>query len=205
MKSKITSKKPFDLDHVIIVDNVNIDPQTIENHRQRINTIFANESKEYRDNQINNMIMHDILFVKAMDFLYTHYEFEIDQDELKDHINFLLERAPESAKEKITPEVQKMIDDSARRLLVQKLIFDDIQKTYNIEVNDQELETILLGYYRQTNQPIRTFKQDPQRYEEARSSIINEKVITKIISLFKFNLDKFKENLEKAAKAETNK
>jgi len=81
MKSKIINRKPIDYNYVIEVDDVQIDPKNIENHRQRINTIFANKPEEYRLEQINKMIMHDILFSKAMDYLHTFYEFEIDQDE----------------------------------------------------------------------------------------------------------------------------
>lgn len=81
MKSKIINRKPIDYNYVIEVDDIQIDPKNIENHRQRINTIFANKPEEYRLEQINKMIMHDILFSKAMDYLNTFYEFEIDQDE----------------------------------------------------------------------------------------------------------------------------
>ena len=81
MKSKIINRKPIDYNYVIEVDDIQIDPKNIENRRQRINTIFANKPEEYRLEQINKMIMHDILFSKAMDYLNTFYEFEIDQDE----------------------------------------------------------------------------------------------------------------------------
>lgn len=81
MKSKIINRKPIDYNYVIEIDDIQIDPKNIENHRQRINTIFANKPEEYRLEQINKMIMHDILFSKAMDYLNTFYEFEIDQDE----------------------------------------------------------------------------------------------------------------------------
>lgn len=81
MKSKIINRKPIDYNYVIEVDDIQIDPKNIENHRQRINTIFANKPEEYRLEQINKMIMHDILFSKAMDYLNTFYEFEIDQNE----------------------------------------------------------------------------------------------------------------------------
>lgn len=195
MKSKIISKKPVDKKHIIVVDDVQIDPKTIEMHRQRINTIFANQSEEYRLEQLNKMIMHDILFSKAMDYLFTHYEFSIDKEDLDKHINFVVGSAKDIDANNMSKQLKEAVESTAKKLIIQKLIFDDIQKENNITVSDDELEKILIGYYKETNQPIRTFKQDPQRYEEARTSIINEKVIGTIISMFEFNLDKFLEKV----------
>lgn len=195
MKSKIINKKSIDKKHVIVVDDVQIDPKTIEMHRQRIDTIFANQTEEYRLEQLNKMIMHDILFSKAMDYLFTHYEFDIDKEELDNHIKFVIGNTKNIDHENIPKELNDSIEMTAKKLIIQKLIFDDIQKENNISVSNDELEKILINYYKETNQPIRTFKQDPQRYEEARTSIINEKIISTIISMFEFNLDKFLEKI----------
>lgn len=195
MKSKIINKKSIDKKHVIVVDDVQIDPKTIEMHRQRIDTIFANQTEEYRLEQLNKMIMHDILFSKAMDYLFTHYEFDIDKEELDNHIKFVIGNTKNIDHENIPKELNDSIEMTAKKLIIQKLIFDDIQKENNISVSNDELEKILINYYKETNQPIRTFKQDPQRYEEARTSIINEKIISTIISMFEFNLNKFLEKI----------
>lgn len=91
----------------------------------------------------------------------------------------------------------------ANKIIIQQLIFNDIQSENNITVSDDELEKILIEYYQNTNQPIRSFKQDPAGYENARQSIIHEKTIAHILGMFKFNLDKFNQRLEEFAK--TNK
>lgn len=203
MKSRIINKKPIDTDYVIVIDDVNVDPKSIELHRQRIDTIFANQSEQYRLEQLNKMIMHDILFSKAMDHLYSHYEINIDDEDLETHIDFIKTNSHED--QKFTPELEEIIKATARKIIVQKLIFDDIQKEKNIIVSDSELETILQNYYKETNQPIRSFKQDPSRYEEARTSIINEKIISTIISMFKFDPEKFMERIKKAEEEIKNK
>lgn len=202
MKSKIINRKPIDYNCVIEVDDIQIDPKNIENHRQRINTIFANKPEEYRLEQINKMIMHDILFSKAMDYLNTFYEFEIDQDEQAQYEKMI---TSEWTKNNVPLEEQnlELAKIGANKIIIQQLIFNDIQSENNITVSDDELEKILIEYYQNTNQPIRPFKQDLAGYENARQSIIHEKTIAHILGMFKFNLDKFNQRLEEFAK--TNK
>ncbi len=199
MKSKIINRKPIDYNYVIEVDDIQIDPKNIENHRQRINTIFANKPEEYRLEQINKMIMHDILFSKAMDYLHTFYEFEIDQDEQAQYEKMI---TSEWTKNNLPLEEQnlELAKIGANKIIIQQLIFNDIQSENNIIVSDDELEKILIEYYQNTNQPIRSFKQDPAGYENARQSIIHEKTIAYILGMFKFNLDKFNQRLEEFAK-----
>lgn len=199
MKSKIINRKPIDYNYVIEVDDIQIDPKNIENHRQRINTIFANKPEEYRLEQINKMIMHDILFSKAMDYLHTFYEFEIDQDEEAQYEKMI---TSEWTKNNVPLEEQnlELAKIGANKIIIQQLIFNDIQSENNIIVSDDELEKILIEYYQNTNQPIRSFKQDPAGYENARQSIIHEKTIAHILGMFKFNLDKFNQRLEEFAK-----
>lgn len=199
MKSKIINRKPIDYNYVIEVDDIQIDPKNIENHRQRINTIFANKPEEYRLEQINKMIMHDILFSKAMDYLHTFYEFEIDQDEQAQYEKMI---TSEWTKNNLPLEEQnlELAKIGANKIIIQQLIFNDIQSENNIIVSDDELEKILIEYYQNTNQPIRSFKQDPAGYENARQSIIHEKTIAHILGMFKFNLDKFNQRLEEFAK-----
>lgn len=199
MKSKIINRKPIDYNYVIEVDDIQIDPKNIENHRQRINTIFANKPEEYRLEQINKMIMHDILFSKAMDYLHTFYEFEIDQDEQAQYEKMI---TSEWTKNNLPLEEQnlELAKIGANKIIIQQLIFNDIQSENNITVSNDELEKILIEYYQNTNQPIRPFKQDPAGYENARQSIIHEKTIAHILGMFKFNLDKFNQRLEEFAK-----
>ena len=196
MKSKIIARRPYDPKTIIIVDDGRLPKELLDMHKQRIDTIFANQSEEYRIEQLNKVIMHDILFSKAMDFLFRQYEFSIDQDDVNEYQKFLLGNNP-------MPTEQSAIDSlkiSATQQIVKDLIFNDIRERNNIIVTDEELEKVLLSYYQQTNQSIRNFKNDKESYENARMSILNEKIVNHILSSFEFDLDKFNKQVEEMMK-----
>lgn len=200
MKSKIVSKNPIDKTHVISVVDIDLPQETIERHRQRINTIFANKSEDFRSEQLNKMIIHDVKFTKAMDYLVTNYKFDIDSEELTNQYNIILENFKKDPSFIQNEASEKFIRNQAERLIIQKLVFDDIKTSENINVNDEELEKILLDYYKETNQPIRNFKQDKASYENARESIIFEKIIFNIIGMFPFDFTEFNKKLEEFVK-----
>ena len=192
MKSKIIARRPYDPKTIIIVDDGRLPKELLDMHKQRIDAIFANQSEEYRNEQLNKVIMHDILFSKAMDFLFRQYEFSIDQDDVNEYQKLLLGNNP-------MPTEQSAIDGlkiSATQQIVKDLIFNDIRERNNIIVTDEELEKVLLSYYQQTNQSIRNFKNDKESYENARMSILNEKIVNHILSSFQFDLDKFNKQVE---------
>ena len=196
MKSKIIARRPYAPKTIIVVDDGRLPKELLDMHKQRIDTIFANQSEEYRIEQLNKVIMHDILFSKAMDFLFRQYEFSIDQDDVNEYQKFLLGNNP-------MPTEQSAIDSlkiSATQQIVKDLIFNDIRERNNIIVTDEELEKVLLSYYQQTNQSIRNFKNDKESYENARMSILNEKIVNHILSSFEFDLDKFNKQVEEMMK-----
>ena len=196
MKSKIIARRPYDPKTIIIVDDGRLPKELLDMHKQRIDAIFANQSEEYRNEQLNKVIMHDILFSKAMDFLFRQYEFSIDQDDVNEYQKLLLGNNP-------MPTEQSAIDGlkiSATQQIVKDLIFNDIRERNNIIVTDEELEKVLLSYYQQTNQSIRNFKNDKESYENARMSILNEKIANHILSSFEFDLDKFNKQVEEMMK-----
>ena len=57
MKSKILEKNPINWENVIEIDDIVMQPQLIESHRNKINTIFANKDEAYRDDQLNKVIL----------------------------------------------------------------------------------------------------------------------------------------------------
>lgn len=200
MKSKISNKKPINKNHVIYVSDIDLPQETIEKHRQRINTIFANQSEDFRTDQLNKMILHDVKFGRAMDYLVTNYEFSIDPEELETQYNNILNDLKKNPNFVQNEASERFIKNQAERLIIQRLVFDDIKESEGINVDDEELEKILMNYYKETNQPIRNFKQDPKSYENARESIIFEKIIFHIIGMFPFNFDEFNKKLEEFVK-----
>ncbi|MDE5617466.1 MAG: hypothetical protein K2I36_01270 [Ureaplasma sp.] len=187
MKSKIIEKNPINWENVIEIDDITMKPELIESHRNKINTIFANKDDTYRDDQLNKVILHDLLFTKSMDTLVQFYKFEFNQEELSEIMKMV----------KIT---YTNLDDKALRIISEKtvmreLIFADLQKEFDISVTDDEITKILLGYYETTNQSIHEFMNNDEQKKAARSSILGEKTISFIISKFKFDLSKLSKKI----------
>ena len=62
MKSRIVARRPYPPKTIIIVDDGRLPQELLDMHKQRIDTIFAKQTEEYRNEQLNKVIMHDILF-----------------------------------------------------------------------------------------------------------------------------------------------
>lgn len=187
MKSKIIKKDQINWDNTIEIDDIVMQPQLIEAHRNKINTIFANKDEAYRDDQLNKVILHDLLFTKSMDTLVQFYKFEFNEEEIAEIMKMI----------KIS---YSHLDDKALRTIAEKtvireLIFADLQNEFNISVDDEEINKILLGYYETTNQSIRDFMNNEEQKNAARSSILGEKTIAFIIGKFKFDLSKLSKRI----------
>lgn len=187
MKSKIIQKDQINWNNVIEIDDIVMQPQLIESHRNKINTIFANKDEAYRDDQLNKVILHDLLFTKSMDTLVQFYKFEFNEEEIAEIMKMI----------KIS---YNHLDDKALRTIAEKtvireLIFADLQDEFNISVNEEEINKILLGYYETTNQSIREFMNNEEQKNAARSSILGEKTIAFIIGKFKFDLSKLSKKI----------
>lgn len=187
MKSKILEKNPINWENVIEIDDIVMQPQLIESHRNKINTIFANKDEAYRDDQLNKVILHDLLFTKSMDTLVQFYKFEFNEEELAEIIKMI--------KVSYSHLDDKALRTIAEKTVVRELIFADLQNEFNISVNEEEINKILLGYYETTNQSIREFMNNEEQKNAARSSILGEKTIAFIISKFKFDLSKLSKKI----------
>ena len=196
MKSRIIARRPYSPETIIIVDDGRLPKELLDMHKQRIDTIFAKQTEQYRNEQLNKVIMHDILFSKAMDFLSRQYEFDIHPEDVEEYQKFILGNNPIPTDQNVLASLKI----AATQQIIKDLIFNDIKERNNITVTDEELEKVLLSYYQQTNQPIRNFKNDKNSYENARMSILSEKIVNHILSSFKFDLDKFNKQVEEMMK-----
>lgn len=187
MKSKITLKKPIDWTRKIIISDVSIHPKVFEEHKKRVETVFSHLSEELKNQQLNNIILRDNIFNKAMDFLVQDYEFEIDNEEK--------EKFKENLKVSLKQEDESVLNEISEKLIKKILIFSDIQKENNIAISDDELISILNNYYEQTNQPIRDFMEDKEKFEHAKNSLLEEKTTAFIIEKFPRDLSEFEKKL----------
>lgn len=187
LKSKIVSKKDIDWTRVIVIDDLKIDPQVLEMHKSRIDTVFKNKSEQERNMQLSNIVARDNIFNKAMDFLITDYVFEIDPEEVKQYAESIVKNWGE--------EKKPYANEIAEKLLQKTLIFNDLQKEYKIDISDDELTNILQDYYQETNQPIRDFMQDEARFQAAKQMLLEEKTTAFIVDKFPRDMSAYEKKL----------
>lgn len=187
IKSKIVEKREIDWKTPIVISELRIDPQVLEMHKQRINTVFANLSEQERDQQLHNVVLRDNLFSQAMDRLVQSYTFDIDAEELAQYKQAIISSFGE--------DKSQYAEEIANKLIMKALIFADLQKEFDITITDQELVKILQDYYQQTNQPIRDFMSDKQRFESAKQTLLEEKTTAFIIEKFPRDLTELEKKL----------
>ncbi len=188
LKSKIINKRDIDWSQTIKLSELKIDSKTIEYHKQRINNVFSQLPENARQQHLHNIILRDNLFTKAMDNIVTYYDIEYDKDDIENIKSNLLKIHDDIEKENIELIVKKIISKA--------LIFHDLQATYNIAITDDEMMNILHEYYQNTNQPIRDFMEDNDKFEKAKNTILEEKTVAFIIDKFPKDLSELEQKLK---------
>lgn len=188
-KSTIKEKKEVNWKYTIELEGLYVDPKALEMHRSRVDTIFAKQSEAERAQQLHNIIVRENLFNKGMDYLAQFYIIDINEEDVVDLVPRIMQAFGVESKE--------AAEDIAKKIITKGLIFQDLQKEFNIEVSDQELEQILEQYYTETNQSIHDFKQNKEQWEAARRTLLDEKTTAFIIERFDRDLTKLEENLRK--------
>lgn len=188
-KSIIKNKKPINWDYTIVLEDLMVDPKALEVHKQRINTVFAKQTEEQRAQQLHNIVVRENLFNKAMNYLSDFYEIEVNEEDVK-------ELAPKLARA-FGEEMKDKYDEIARKVIAKSLIFSDIQKEFNIDIADDELEKILESYYEETNLSIRDFKENKAQWDAAKTTLLEEKTTAFIVDKFDRDLTTLERNIRK--------
>lgn len=197
LKSIIKSKKPIDWTHTIVIDDLQVDQNILKMHEERVNNIFASLSDIEKQQQVTNIIIRDNLLNKAMDFIVSHYDIEVDLNDI--------EMLKVNLKNAFPQALENVLNEIATKLIQKLLIFKDIQDEFNIIVSDEELISVLKDYYEKTNKPIRDFMQDEKSFQAAKNTLLEEKTTSFIIEKFPRDLEQLKNKLNKIVDDELNK
>lgn len=192
LKSKIVNKRDIDWTKTIVLNDLKVDPQVLEMHKQRIDTIFASLPIEQRGQQLHNIVLRDNLFSKAMEFIVPCYDFEFASEDVSEIAKGVVANYGESKK----PHAEEI----AKRMITKALIFDDIQRSFNLEISDDELMNILQDYYKNTNQPIRDFMEDSEKFNNAKRTLLEEKTTAFIIEKFPKDLSELERKMQEMMK-----
>jgi hypothetical protein len=81
MKSTIKLIHDIDTSKELEVTRLFADKNAVENHRQRLQNIFKNETQEQINIKINNLIARDNAFNASMNEIAKCFEVNVDQQE----------------------------------------------------------------------------------------------------------------------------
>lgn len=177
------------------------DPNLFEIHKERINKIFEKATPEQKEMQLQNIMIRDTIFNQAMAIVASCFEFELDQNE----VNNLIEPLKKSVAKLpgMSDEVyEAKIKDIATKLIQKQLMFEIIAEKDNITVSDEETKKVLDDYYAATNFPVGDVMRDPAKLENARRTLLEEKITVHIIEKFPRDMSKLYENMQKDIEAQ---
>ncbi len=196
LQSKLKKVKDIPWDQTIFVDKIVVDSNLLKIHRERIDKVFSNASQEIKEQQLQNILLRDTLFNKAMDLIANCYSFEIYPQDINFFLPPLRTNIPEIPN--TTPEqYEQRLQEIATKLVQKQLIFNDIATTFSIDVSSDEMLSVLDEYHKSTGLPIDDIKSDKEKLTGAVSALLEEKITAFIINKFPKNLDALYENMQK--------
>lgn len=185
MSSKLKLIKPIDYSKEIKITQFFIDPAMMEQQRQRIKAALPKEMNDetMMQYELLQLSIKDNVFSAIMNYLAEHFEFEIDQAEVKK----LIEQLKASG---LGAQREELLANMADKIIKKGLMFDYLSEQWKVKVSDNEVKNMLDIYYEKTNQSIHDVLNDQQKFESVRSSIFEEKMVLKTISMFliRFNM-----------------
>jgi hypothetical protein len=75
-------------------------------------------------------------------------------------------------------------------IIYDNLLWDFFQKEWNVSITDEEVDNILQDHYKNTNLSIREYKNDPEKFERMKNSLIYQKTINYAAHKFTVKLEK---------------
>lgn len=185
MSSKLKLIKPIDYSKEVKITQFFIDPAMMEQQRQRIKAALPKEMNDetMMQYELLQLSIKDNVFSAIMNYLAEHFEFEIDQAEVKK----LIEQLKASG---LGAQREELLANMADKIIKKGLMFDYLSEQWKVKVSDNEVKNMLDIYYEKTNQSIHDVLNDRQKFESVRSSIFEEKMVLKTISMFliRFNM-----------------
>jgi len=198
LKSTCKRIKEFDFNEEVVIGRLSVTPDAVNFHLQRMKETFPNMTEQEIWNKVNAIIIRDNVFNAAMQKIVPCYEMHIDQQEIIGLSNWLKNNNPSLAN--ANDNILAMI---AQRMIEKQLVFEDVQKLWNITVSNEEVINMLRKMYEETNHPIREIINDQAKIDALKPTLLEQKTADVIISHLKYRLDweSIKRVAEEAAKA----
>ncbi|WP_216082919.1 MPN555 family protein chaperone [Candidatus Mycoplasma haematohominis] len=175
MKSRISNKKPIKFGQVLTITNFsspNVDDYAANLRKQK-----PGISHEDLNREILELVKRDSYYNALMDEVASAYEFELDEDELRERMESVLQANPSMPVENVRNMVSIPI--------YKKLIYDDLAKDWEVSITDEVVKDTLEQFYRETGQPIREYLMDKIKFEGVRSTLVEQLITGRLMNAFK--------------------
>ncbi|MEF9985162.1 MAG: hypothetical protein RR803_01540 [Malacoplasma sp.] len=183
-KSKCKKISSIDYDKSFLVTKLFADQNMLQAHQERLIKILNNPSEEMLRKHMDAIVLKENAFNAIMEYLVDCFEFKFDKDE----IELFKVRFSQQMSQKIEDVI---LTDIATKLISKGLVFNALAEENKIGLDDDETKLYLDSYYKATNNSINDFLNNPQKFQEIKSVILEEKITQWLLSKFKveFNLD----------------
>lgn len=181
MKSTTKLIKKLDYDEKIVIRQLHADKKILDQHRERLSKLFKNDTPEQINRKITDLVVRDNAFANIMNVVVKSFEFHLDDEDIKNTKELMKKNYPNFNEEQLQA--------IAEQLVKRDLVFDELAKLWDIFVTDEEVTNSLNDFYRLSNQSIREYLDDKQRFESVRKLILYEKITKEMLSRFKYTLD----------------
>lgn len=181
MKSTVKRIKEIETSKELEITKLFADKAALEAHRQKLQTMFKNETQEQINVKINNLIARDNAFNAAMNEIVKCYEVNIDQTEWDNAFNNL--------KTKYPTHKEEFLRNLSKHTIIKTLIFQDLAQLWGIKVSDDDARESLENFYKLSNEPIREYLENKEKFQGVKEMLLHEKIVNEILRKFKFNFN----------------
>lgn len=181
---KSTCKKISQIDYnkQFTITRLFADPQMIQIHRERLLKILPNPTETDLRKHVDSIIVKENVFNAIMEYIVTCFSFQLDKEEVQLFKTRFAQQFPQSFDDNV-------LTDIASKLISKGLVFQVLANENGIVVSDDEAKQYLDNYYKATNNSINEFLSNPEKFNEIKSVILEEKITQWLLGKFKVNLD----------------
>ena len=160
-KSKLKLIKNINWNQSLNIQTIEFDSNLINFYKQKMHNSFPNMSDIEIDDQINQFLLKDKILNTALSYIKSFYSIEYDEGDI--HTMIL--------KLKNDLNINNNILEMAQNIIFTSLIYNDIQKQFNINVDKDELKQLMNNY-----------NIDKTQLEDTKKLYLDEKITNFIIN-----------------------
>ncbi|AEG73778.1 conserved hypothetical protein [Mycoplasma haemofelis str. Langford 1] len=177
MSSKIKSKKPIKFGKVLVITRLVANEDSIRSFSANIRRHRPQITEQELNEEIDAMVRKDNYYNAVMDEVFNAYEFELDEEEIKERVRVMSESYPNGNEESLRNMVLVSI--------YKKLIYDDLANDWELKISDEDVKSTLESFYKSTGQPIREYLMNRDKFNEVRSTLEEQLISDRLLNAFK--------------------